>query len=156
VVADFDGDGRPDIVLVAQGSAPQLLHNSFVPTPRMPHEPHWIELVVDGDGVRVNRDAVGVRVELRAHDEAARSGAKVAEVAATGAHVPLPQFREISAGNGMSAQSMRWVHAGFGSYEGPIDVVVRWTDGTVTKLDALASNARYHVVYGALAVQVLR
>ena len=88
--------------------------------------------MVQGDGVSVNRDGVGVHVVVTAGDS-------------TDPLAPLPLHREISAGNGMSAQSSSWVNVGLGAYRGPVDVELRWTNGTTTMHKALTTD-RYHTL----------
>jgi hypothetical protein len=60
-VADFDRDGRPDILISANGGAPCLLRNT-TPGPR-----GWLRLTLQGR--RSNRSAVGARVTVRAGDQ---------------------------------------------------------------------------------------
>jgi hypothetical protein len=135
LVADFDVDGRPDVLLVAQGSPYFLGQNVFRATAEMTERPHWVGIRLEGDGHHVNRDAVGVRVEVRPTQAAPDA--------------PQPLFREVSAGNGMSAQSMPWIVAGLGAYAGSMDVLVHWTDGTTTTHRALDAD-RYHTIrYGS-------
>jgi hypothetical protein len=124
LIADLDRDGRPDAVVIGQGAPPMVLHNVAAPGCASPG-PSWIGLVVEGDGVRVNRDGVGTRIEVRAAGRA--------------------QFFEVSAGNGMAAQSMPWVLAGLSAHEGTVDVVAHWPDGTSTTHAGLA-NRTYHTV----------
>lgn len=132
LLADFDKDGRPEVLFVTQGQPYSLMLNEFVPTTAQPTAPHWVGLVVQGDGVSVNRDGVGVHVVVTAGD-------------ATDPLAPLPLHREISAGNGMSAQSSSWVNVGLGAYRGPVDVELRWTNGTTTMHKALTTD-RYHTL----------
>ena len=122
LIADLDKDGRPDAIVIGQGAPPMIMHN--VPPGTGPGSASWVGLVLHGDGVKVNRDAVGARVEVRAGD--------------------MKQFFEVSAGNGMAAQSSSWVHAGLGAHAGPVDVVVHWPDGT-SSTQTLAPGA-YHEV----------
>jgi enediyne biosynthesis protein E4 len=124
LIADLDKDGRPDAIVVGQGVAPMVMRNAQASVGQASAPASWIGLVLRGDGAHVNRDAVGARVEVRAGD--------------------TKQFFEVSAGNGMSAQSSSWVHAGLGMYAGAIDVVVHWPDGTSTTR-SLAPGA-YHEV----------
>jgi hypothetical protein len=124
LLSDFDGDGRVDVLFVTQGQPYALLHNEFVPTARQPTPPSWVGVVVRGDGVRVNRDGVGVRVVVKASVD--------------GPQAPPTLYREVSAGNGMSAQSSKTIVAGLGLYQGPVDVTVRWTDGVVEERKGLA------------------
>jgi hypothetical protein len=129
LIADLDKDGRPDAIVIGQGAPPMILHNvppvgqASAPAPSSSSS-SWIGLVLRGDGENVNRDAVGARVEVRAGD--------------------AKQFFEVSAGNGMAAQSSPWVHAGLGAHQGSVDVVVRWPDGT-SSTHTLAPGA-YHEV----------
>lgn len=130
IVADFDVDGRPDIVFVPQGTAPQLLHNRR--TPDAKEEAHqFIGLRLRGNGTTVPVTPVGTQVVVTSSD-----GTR--------------QYREISAGNGMTSQSMAWVHVGLGDEVEPPTVEVRWSDGHVERLGPLAPG-RYHDVTRAAA-----
>jgi hypothetical protein len=103
-----------------------LLRNEFVPTSTRSEPPSWVGVVVKGDGKRVNRDGVGVRV--------------VVAPSSPDASAPKPLFREVSAGNGMSAQSSSEIVAGLGGYRGLVDVTVRWTDGVVEEHKGLPAR----------------
>lgn len=122
VVADFDVDGRPDVLFVPQGAPVQLLRNAPVgPSKR------FVGVVVEGDGERVARSCVGCSVVVRPP-------------------AGPPTYREVSAGNGMTGQSMPWILVGLGDHpkDVDVDVEVRWTDGTRETL-RLAPD-RYHRV----------
>jgi hypothetical protein len=58
--ADIDGDGAPDVVLTGNGGPARLLHNDG----GTGH--HWIRLVLEGDGKRSNKSAIGAHVMLEA------------------------------------------------------------------------------------------
>jgi hypothetical protein len=58
--ADLDGDGDLDLVLVANGGPARVLRNDQ----QTGH--HWVRLVLEGDGRRSNRSAIGARVTLEA------------------------------------------------------------------------------------------
>jgi len=133
-LADLDSDGRIDVLITVPGKAPFIARNIFVPAPAMPEPPSFIGLQLEGDGRRVNRNAVGSGVTIRP----VKSG-----------NAPFPAlYREISAGNGFSAQSMYWVVAGLGRYRDDVEVQIRWTDGTVAT-HRLKPDCYYHVAYGA-------
>jgi hypothetical protein len=58
--ADFDNDGRPDLVFSNNGGRPALLHN------RTETVHAWLRLELIGDGKKSNRNAIGARVEIEA------------------------------------------------------------------------------------------
>ncbi len=58
--ADIDGDGRLDVVLTANGGPARLLRNEGGANN------NWIRLILEGDGKRCNRSALGARVVLTA------------------------------------------------------------------------------------------
>jgi hypothetical protein len=58
--ADIDGNGTLDVVLTENGGPPRLLRNDGGT------KHHWVRLVLEGDGVRCNRSAIGARVVLHA------------------------------------------------------------------------------------------
>jgi hypothetical protein len=58
--ADFDNDGRPDLVFSNNAGRPALLHN------RTETGHGWLRLELIGDGKKSNRNAVGARVEVEA------------------------------------------------------------------------------------------
>jgi enediyne biosynthesis protein E4 len=140
-LADFDLDGRVALLITAQGAAPFIARNVFVPTDATPEPPGFIGLQLVGDGRRVNRNAVGARVVFRP----AGGG--------DGGFPPL--YREVNAGNGFSAQSMYWIVAGLGRYRGDVEVEIRWTDGT-SATHRLTLGGYYRVAYGATPERVGR
>lgn len=132
VIADFDVDGRPDVLYVPQNAPYFLARNRFEPTSAQPRPPAFVGLRLEGDGLRVPRKPVGTRVRVAPSDAAHADAFK-------------PRYVEVSAGNGMTGQSMDWVLAGLGRYPGKVDVEIRWTNGEVTTLSGLEPN-RYHDV----------
>jgi hypothetical protein len=129
MLADWDRDGRPDVLYVAQGSPPLMTRNVFVPTPLAPEPAHWVGLSIEGDGRNVNRDAVGTWVEVRL-------GGRV-------------EYYEISATNGYAAQSSPWIQVAVGREPRPAEVLLRWPGGDVERWSGLEPD-RYHVLrYGA-------
>lgn len=138
LVADFDTDGRPDVLFVPQGAPYLLARNTFVPTRETPEPPSFFGLRLLGDGRRVSTKAVGTRVKVMPADPDDPDAFP-------------PRWFEVSAGNSMSAQSMDWILAGLGRYRGPVDVEIRWLDGTVETHQGLAPNRYHDVAYGARA-----
>jgi enediyne biosynthesis protein E4 len=58
--ADFDNDGRPDLVFSHNAGRVALLHNSTETSNA------WLRLELVGDGKKSNRNAIGARVEIEA------------------------------------------------------------------------------------------
>jgi hypothetical protein len=56
--ADYDNDGRPDLVFSHNGGPVALLHNATTTTN------NWLRLELVGDGKKSNRNAIGSRVEV--------------------------------------------------------------------------------------------
>jgi len=122
--ADVDGDGSLDVVLTNNGGAPKLLHNEG----GTGH--HWVRLVLEGDGVRSNKSAIGARVTLEAGG--------------------LVQHREVTSARGYLSQSELPVTFGLGK-ETKIDkVTIRWPgkDAGETVLTDVKIDAVRHVVQG--------
>lgn len=118
-LADFDNDGDLDLVLTHQFSPAEILKNTRTEGTNS----HWIGLQLVGDGVLVNRDAIGAQVF----------------VSSTGNRM----MREVSLTSGFSAQSDRRLHFGLGSTSTPVDIEIRWPGGELQKLHRLETD-RYH------------
>ncbi len=70
---DFDGDGRPDVVVSTNGGSAKLFRNGVA------DGHHWLRLKLVGDGLRSNRDGIGATVEITMGGEVRRffvSGAR--------------------------------------------------------------------------------
>jgi hypothetical protein len=122
VTADFDGDGRVDLLVTHCNELPRLYHN-------VSEAEHWLELTVVG--ARSNRDGVGARVRV---------------VTAKGM-----QVREVNGGNGYAAQSPRRLHFGLGAETAVDRLEVRWPNGTVQVHRAVAADQRLRIDEGGVA-----
>jgi hypothetical protein len=122
--ADIDGDGYPDVVLTNNGGAPKLLHNEG----GTGH--HWVRLVLEGDGVRSNRSAIGARVTLEAGG--------------------LTQHREVTSARGYLSQSELPVTFGLGDATKVEKLTIRWPgkDGGETVLTDVKIDEVHPVVQG--------
>lgn len=110
--ADVDGDGDVDILLTQAGDRPLLLRNDTATG----H--HWLRVRVEGEAP--NRDAVGARVTLEA--AGVRQTRRVVPTRSYLAQVELP----VTFGLGDATQVDR--------------LTVRWPDGHVRELTALAAD----------------
>lgn len=121
---DWDGDGALDLVLKNR-TAPRLrlLRN------QSGEGTHWVQFKLVGTGAS-NRDAIGSRVRVE------RDG-----------HSPL--LAGVRAGDGYLSQSSRMVHFGLGASADPVDVEVRWPDGSVERFEGLAVDAHWRLVQGS-------
>ena len=116
VVADFDGDGRLDIVTNNFNDRPYFFANHF---PRR----NYVELKLTG--VRSNRDAIGALVRLWA-----------------GRNVMV---REVSPAGGYLAQSSRVLHFGLGNRSTVDRIEIRWPSGIVQTLQNPGMNTLHQV-----------
>jgi hypothetical protein len=100
-IADFDGDGRQDVLVVSPGGRPWLFRNVT------PARDHWIG--IDVQGTTSNRDGYGAVVTVRRSPGAP------------------PVRQEIGALTGFLGQSSRTAHFGLGRSAAPVaEVRVHW------------------------------
>jgi hypothetical protein len=114
--ADIDGDGYLDIVLTANGGPARLLRNEGGTGN------HWIRLVLEGDGVRSNRSAIGARVTLEADG--------------------VVQHRQVTSARGYLSQSELPLTFGLGKATKVDRITVEWPgrDGGKQEVSGLAIN----------------
>jgi hypothetical protein len=115
-VADFDGDGRLDMVVNNFNDAPYYFKNAFPPR-------NYVAFRLRG--TRSNRDAVGAVVR-------AYAGGQVLT-------------RQVNPAGGYLTQSSKTVHFGLGDRRLD-RVEIRWPSGTVQVLQAPAPNRLHEVV----------
>jgi hypothetical protein len=89
-------------------------------------------MALQGDGKRINREAVGTQVILSYQ----KNGKTVR------------QMREVQIANGFSAQGDRRVLFGLGDYAGRVKVEVRWYGAETIAYDNLALEQYHRIVYG--------
>lgn len=111
--ADFDGDGRVDVVATRLQGRPVLLRNI------MGEGRHWFALRLRG--VRSNHDGIGAAVRL---------------VTASG----KTQWNHATTSVGYASSSDRVVHFGLGSDTRVRRLEVRWPGGNTQKLEDLAAD----------------
>ncbi|MBA4191642.1 MAG: CRTAC1 family protein [Planctomycetaceae bacterium] len=103
-VADFDGDGDQDIVLVANGGDARLLRNDA------PRENQFLRFNLRGDGVTSNRSAIGAVVTIEAGGKAFT--------------------RDVAGARGYLSHPELVVHVGLGTAVKADKVTVRWPGKT--------------------------
>ena len=109
--ADFDNDGNVEILVNNSHDRPSLLKNNG-------DHGNWILLELQG--TKSNRDAVGARVTLR-----------------TGKH---QQTQEVRSGGGYDSQSDFRLHFGLGAATKTDDIEIRWPSGLVQHLPNVIGN----------------
>ncbi|WP_435896186.1 CRTAC1 family protein [Oceaniferula spumae] len=122
-MADMDNDGDLDVIITHQFKPASYYETVLENTPA------WIKIRLNGDGVRVTRDAVGAKVTVR-----------------YGEH---QQTMWVQNTTGFSAQGERALTVGLGSYSGAVTVQVKWLDGTVTDFKNLEARKLHQLDYSA-------
>ena len=114
--ADFDNDGRIDLMVSNANGEPLLYRNTAPPA-------NWIELLLEG--TKSNRSAVGAQIRIRT---------------AAGTRLYF-----VNGGNGFASQSSIRVHAGLGEAGSVESVEIRWPAGGVQKLGALQARKLHRI-----------
>jgi enediyne biosynthesis protein E4 len=118
--ADFDNDGRVEILVNNSHDAPMLLKNSA------PTENHFINLKLVGK--KSNPDAIGARVTIH-----------------TEGHL---QLQEVRSGGGYISQSDFRIHFGIGGVSRVDRVEIKWPSGQKQEFHDLAADKFYLVEEG--------
>jgi hypothetical protein len=111
--ADFDNDGRIDVVVSALNEPAELLHNVSRP------EQNWLQLLLRG--VRSNRDAIGARIRV-----VSESGGE--------------QYNHVTTSVGYASSSTKRVHFGLGAGATVKLIEISWPSGKTQVLEKV--NAR--------------
>lgn len=119
-IADFNNDGKLDIMSANANSEPNLYLNT------MPAGPHWISFALEGR--QSNRGAVGAQVRLKAPG--------------------ITRLQFVSGGNSFAGQSSSRVHFGLADIAKVDQIEVRWPTGqkevfasvTVDKLNKIVEG----------------
>ena len=120
VATDWDFDGDLDIWLSCR-NAPRLrlLEN------RSQSKSHWLALELEGDGIKVNKDAIGAEVYVFT-DKSTK-----------------PIMRTVYAGDGFLSQSGTLIHLGLGNIKSLNKVSVIWPDGTSVDVKGINKSIAY-------------
>ena len=120
-VTDLSGDGRPDLVLKSRlGLQLRAFRNDSAGN-RKP-------LVVELEGTRSNRDAIGAIVKVEASDGT--------------------RAQSLSAGSGYVSQHTKRLSFGLGEQEVARKLTVRWPSGGEQAFESLAAGYRYRIREG--------
>jgi hypothetical protein len=117
-IADFNADGRLDLVVVSLGSAAELWQNDSSPSSR------W--LIVRLTGTKSNRDGIGARVMVGPPSPRLRGASN--------------QVRTMTTAMGYASSSYAGLHFGLGSQAGPVRVEVQWPSGVKQTLENVEVN----------------
>ncbi len=116
-ISDFDGDGRPDLVINNHGGSPALLRNVSIAG-------HWVNVRLVGR--HCNRDGANARVTLRSE------GAK-------------PQMVELFLGASYLSGHSKVIHFGVGERDRVSQIEVQWPCGKKQTLKNIDVN-QTHVI----------
>ena len=121
-VLDIDGDGDPDLVVMADRQAPQLriFRNDFETTSA--------SLAVRLRGTTSNRDAIGARVTVETDR--------------------LRKTRIVQAGSGFLSQHSKELLIGLGASERVLKLTVNWPSGETQVFTDVPLNTRIRIVEG--------
>ena len=108
--ADFNHDGKVDVVVSSLGGPAELWENVS------PDHNHWITLRLEG--TRSNRDGIGARIRLTTRD-----GARYHH-----------QYNQMTSAVGYASSSHDGVHFGLGKAETVEEIEIKWPSGTVQVL----------------------
>jgi hypothetical protein len=122
--SDIDHDGDLDLLIGGRdqgGGRPNFLFRNEIG-----HLNRWIAVHLVGDGVAINRDAIGTRVTLMFGDEVI--------------------VRESHSSRGMyNSEDTRVLHFGLGDRDCDYQMHIRWPDGTEVSFDAAEITERTHL-----------
>jgi len=121
-VLDIDGDGGPDLAVMADRQAPQLriFRNDF--------ETKAASLAVRLQGTKSNRDAIGARVTVETDR--------------------LHKIKIVQAGSGFLSQHSKELLIGLGASERVLKLTVSWPSGGTQVFTDVPLNTRIRIVEG--------
>jgi len=116
-VADFNGDGKSDLVVTALSAPAEIWINDS------PGNNHWIDLALEE--TRSNRDGIGARIKVTA-------GGKT-------------QYNQMTSASSYASSSVVPVHFGLGDTAAAEEIEIRWPSGTVQVLKNVQADKVIHL-----------
>jgi len=107
-IADFNGDGKLDLVINNNNALPTVYINKVRNSGN--------SVVIELKGTHSNRDAIGARVRLTI--------------------VSKTMMRQVEAGSGYASETMRRLHFGLGTATKIERVEIAWPSGSIQRFDA--------------------
>jgi hypothetical protein len=111
--ADFDNDGRLDVIVTALNAPARLFHNVS------PGPAHWLALRLVG--ARSNRDGLGARVKVTLQNGSVRYNHATTSVGYASSSEPLVRF-------------------GLGPYDSVKEIEIRWPGGAAQRLENVKAD----------------
>jgi thiol-disulfide isomerase/thioredoxin len=119
---DWDNDGDLDLwISNRNGPRLRLMRNDN------DNKNNFISFLLKGNGVSSNRDAIGARIEI---NPIGKKGNPIL-------------IQTVRAGQGFLSQSSKCIHFGLGTSTDPIDIQIRWPDGSTDIFQKISTNKRY-------------
>ena len=128
--ADYDNDGKPDLVFSHNGGPISLLHNETMT------DNNWICLELIGDGKKSNRNAIGSRVEIE--------------------HGGNRQVRFINGGGSYLSASDRRILAGLAKSDRADRVTVTWPSGQKQSFANLGCKCWWRLTEGKAQAEQIK
>jgi len=123
-VADFDNDGDSDIIFTRLNDKPMLLRNN------VGQNNHWIGFELQG--TKSNRDAIGAKVTVSMGSQ--------------------KLIRWITGGSSYLSSHDKRILVGLGSGPvAPVNVEIRWPNGSVQHASGLDQNKYHHIIENAVS-----
>jgi hypothetical protein len=119
-VADFDNDGRLDLIVANANAEPLLYRNTSPPSA------NWVEFLLEG--TRSNRAAVGAQIRIWVDGK--------------------PRLSFVNGGSSFAGQSSPRVHFGLGAAQSFEKAEVRWPSGLVETYSGLEANRLHRIREG--------